>query len=99
MKFVKIYSKRTYVFVQDKKIPTWDLTTLFKIEVVKYSELSTLWLSNSIAIFGVFVGDQDLIKFGSRWINHLIETNKLFNDFLYPQGWLEDEPVLTNELR
>ena len=27
-----------------------------------------------------------------------LETVKLFNDFLYPQGWLEDEPVFTNEL-
>ena len=41
-----------------KKIPTWDLTTLLKVEVVKDCELSTLLLSNSIAIFGAFVGDQ-----------------------------------------
>ena len=65
MKFVKKNSKRTYVFLLDKKNSTWDLTTLFKVEVVKYSELSTLLLSDSIAIFGVFVGDQHLIKFGS----------------------------------
>ena len=66
MKFVKNSSKSTYAFVQDKKIPTWDITTLLKVEVVKYSELSTLFLSNFIAIFGVFVGAQHLIKFG-RW--------------------------------
>ena len=47
-----------------KKFPTWDLTTLLKVEVVKYSELPTLLLSNFIVIFGVFVAAQHLIKFG-----------------------------------
>ena len=49
-----------------KFFPTWDLTTLLKVEVVKYSELSTLLFPNFIAIFGVFVGAQHSIKFG-RW--------------------------------
>ena len=49
-----------------KKNSTWDCTTLLKVEVVKYSELSTLLLLNSTAIFGAFAGEQHLIKVG-RW--------------------------------
>ena len=37
-----------------KKNLTWDLTTLLKVEVVKYSEFSTLLLLNSTAIVGAY---------------------------------------------
>ena len=60
-----------------KKIPTWDLTTLLKVEVVKYSELSTLLLLNFIAIFGVFVGAQHLIKLFLRLLNCLMTSSIL----------------------
>ena len=53
MKFIKISSKRTYVFVQDEK--NSNLRSYNIIESWSGApELSTLLLSNSIAIFGVF---------------------------------------------
>ena len=52
-------------FVQYKIFSNLGDYNIIEVEVVKYSELSTLLLSNFIAIFGVFVGAQHFIKFGS----------------------------------
>ena len=55
--------------------------------MVKYSQLSTLLLSKFIAIFGVFVGDQYLLKNREQYVSiNNVDSNNRVIQYGVPQG-------------
>ena len=96
----KFLPNERYVFVQCKKI-----SNLGAYNIIESWSGEVFWVINIIACYRISLLSSVSLSGLNIWSNSaagkfyiVFETIKLFNDFLYPQGWLEDEPVFINEL-